>query len=352
MASWDLAGNAGTNPDPPSSNYLGTTDAQPLVIKTDGTERLRIDALGNLGVGVPAPLDILHAFRSSGAVKARFEANNGTGGFRAYSFGTNTSDFDLHVRDETGDYDLLTVTWWNGNIIVGGPQGSGTVGIGVGEPADKLHVFASSGAANLRVEANNEHGGFRAYSFGTNTSDFDLHIRDETGNRDVLTVDWSSGHIGIGTAPGKDMLTIGGLIQVEGVRFPDGSVQQTAQAGSGPGGGVTAALVHVSNVPLSGSWDGQHWDPQQARCSNNFDSQSTIIAGGITWQVEGAVDPKSVIFNVAYDEQGVGTSDRTAFTGLRNGVQTSAAIDPHGPNIYIASVHGASQPFMLRLISR
>jgi hypothetical protein len=49
--SWELTGNSGTNPN---SNFLGTIDKQPLVIKTNGTERLRVDENGNVlisGVG-------------------------------------------------------------------------------------------------------------------------------------------------------------------------------------------------------------------------------------------------------------------------------------------------------------
>lgn len=44
---WLLAGNAGTS----SSNFIGTTDAQPLIFKTNATERLRISNAGNLLVG-------------------------------------------------------------------------------------------------------------------------------------------------------------------------------------------------------------------------------------------------------------------------------------------------------------
>jgi hypothetical protein len=36
--SWDVTGNSGTDP---SVNFLGTTDEQPLVVKTNGQEVLR-----------------------------------------------------------------------------------------------------------------------------------------------------------------------------------------------------------------------------------------------------------------------------------------------------------------------
>ncbi len=45
---WDLQGNAGTLPP---DNFLGTTDAQPIVFKTNGKEVMRIDSLGRVGVG-------------------------------------------------------------------------------------------------------------------------------------------------------------------------------------------------------------------------------------------------------------------------------------------------------------
>ena len=42
---WNITGNAGLDS---TVNFLGTTDAQPLILKTNGTERLRITSSGNL----------------------------------------------------------------------------------------------------------------------------------------------------------------------------------------------------------------------------------------------------------------------------------------------------------------
>ncbi|MBN2542564.1 hypothetical protein JXI42_06825 [bacterium] len=42
---WQLTGNTGTDP---FSNFLGTVDSQPLVIKTDSTERIRITTKGQI----------------------------------------------------------------------------------------------------------------------------------------------------------------------------------------------------------------------------------------------------------------------------------------------------------------
>ena len=45
---WQLTGNSGTNP---TTDFLGTSDNKPLLIKTQGREALRIDSSGNVGLG-------------------------------------------------------------------------------------------------------------------------------------------------------------------------------------------------------------------------------------------------------------------------------------------------------------
>jgi len=58
-SSWLLVGNATTTP---GTNFVGTTDANDLVFKTDGTENMRIvEANGNVGVNEPGPLQRLEA---------------------------------------------------------------------------------------------------------------------------------------------------------------------------------------------------------------------------------------------------------------------------------------------------
>lgn len=49
---WKLAGNGNTDP---ATHYLGTTDVQPLIVRTSGTEKLRILPDGNIGVGITTP---------------------------------------------------------------------------------------------------------------------------------------------------------------------------------------------------------------------------------------------------------------------------------------------------------
>jgi hypothetical protein len=83
---WGITGNTGTTP---ASNFLGTTDAQDLVIKANNTEAIRVQSGGNIGVGTNAPSTKLHIQGSNPATSLSdgFEDNTippfataGTGG--------------------------------------------------------------------------------------------------------------------------------------------------------------------------------------------------------------------------------------------------------------------------------
>ncbi|HEY1025072.1 MAG TPA: hypothetical protein VGE26_07905 [Sphingobacteriaceae bacterium] len=63
---WRLDGTENTNP---VTDYLGTRDAKDLVIKTNRTERMRIIATGNIGIGTNTPAALLD-------VKGNFKLGN------------------------------------------------------------------------------------------------------------------------------------------------------------------------------------------------------------------------------------------------------------------------------------
>jgi hypothetical protein len=65
---WALTGNTGTNP---TTNFIGTSDNQPLTVKTNGARRALIDTsgnielTGNLGIGTGAPRSLVEAEASA-----------------------------------------------------------------------------------------------------------------------------------------------------------------------------------------------------------------------------------------------------------------------------------------------
>jgi hypothetical protein len=72
QTSWYLTGNASG-----TSDFLGTTNANPLIFKTGGLERARIQPGGNLGIGTQTP----QGFFSVGA-SSQFQVNS-TGGIKS-----------------------------------------------------------------------------------------------------------------------------------------------------------------------------------------------------------------------------------------------------------------------------
>jgi hypothetical protein len=53
---WLLGGNSGSNP---ASQFLGTTDGQPLVFRTNNTEKMRILSNGKIGIGEANPTSMV-----------------------------------------------------------------------------------------------------------------------------------------------------------------------------------------------------------------------------------------------------------------------------------------------------
>jgi len=64
---WNLLGNAGTTP---AASFLGTTDNQSLVFRTNNAERVRVLNTGEVGIGTPTPIQNLD-------VNGRINVQNG-----------------------------------------------------------------------------------------------------------------------------------------------------------------------------------------------------------------------------------------------------------------------------------
>ncbi len=100
---WLLAGNGGTN----GTEFLGTTDAQPLILKTNNTERIRINENGAIGVST-APDDHYLLYAKSGN-------NNTIGRFES----SRTSSDDIGVKGLVANTDYYGI----GGVFQGGWYG-------------------------------------------------------------------------------------------------------------------------------------------------------------------------------------------------------------------------------------
>lgn len=107
-ADWALLGNAGTSP---AANFVGTTDAVDLVLRTSNTERLRVLSTGNVGIGTPAPLyrlDLASGTIGYGNSNSRTETRNDAG--LQGSAGAQSGFFETSVPV---NYPAGANSWWH-----------------------------------------------------------------------------------------------------------------------------------------------------------------------------------------------------------------------------------------------
>jgi len=180
--SWLVDGNSGTNP---SANFLGTLDNVDLVLRTDDTERMRVMAGGNVGIGINNPAFLLDVF---GHANLRPAHRYHIGGLQALGlpgpdnvavghlagFNVPTGDDNTFVGTESG----YSTTSGSDNTFVGNMSGrsntTGATNVFIGHQAGYSNVnggtstFVGTLAGFSATGSNNSFLGYQAGQF-TNT---------------------------------------------------------------------------------------------------------------------------------------------------------------------------------------
>jgi FtsZ-binding cell division protein ZapB len=142
-AQWSITGNTGTSP---STNFLGTTDLQPLVFRTNNIEQMRMLTSGYLGIGTASPQHRLSV--AGGGIKS--SDGSGLGGYLLLENPTKSGAGIAQtwgIYNGTGAYNNGMHFWGydnTGTPIGGWPTltlGDNTnVGISISAPQYKLDV--------------------------------------------------------------------------------------------------------------------------------------------------------------------------------------------------------------------
>ena len=158
---WLLAGNTNAT----SNSWLGTANNNPLVVKTNNTERMRVLATGNVGIGETNPSMRLTVARqlmltnTGGAPELRLAAASGTN-FTAFKTGTQGASitYTLPLSGGTTGSALTTddndnLTWTNLNEwkTIGNSNLSGTSFIG--STNAQPFILKTNNVERLRVTA-------------------------------------------------------------------------------------------------------------------------------------------------------------------------------------------------------
>ena len=189
--------------DPQSSqigriSYSHPNDAMFFV--TNGSEQVRIDSSGNVGIGTTSPghkLDVessttpLHLNRTGGATA--LIGLDIAGVNRGLIGATTTAAF---VSYSSGAAPLMTVL------------NTGNVGIGTTSPSGNLEIGSGAGTGGTSVVFSGwegvNHGSLKMYAYGNNTPTIQISASDSgTGSG---TTYFNSGNVGIGTtSPGAKL---------------------------------------------------------------------------------------------------------------------------------------------------
>jgi hypothetical protein len=137
-SAWDLGGNAGTTP---GTDFIGTTDNQALVFKTNNTQYMKLSETGTLRVGTPTSF---FEFLPSGAARMALSdgSANEAGFIRGFSATGTDNMITIAGTDDSGN----SPTFFNFHS-------SGNLGIQTDAPQERIHLQANNNRAAFRLDA-------------------------------------------------------------------------------------------------------------------------------------------------------------------------------------------------------
>jgi len=171
---WDLFGDTATSP---TTNKVGTTDAQGLAIGANSTEAIRVSSTGLVGVGTNAPTEALHIVGTAPVLRI-VDGNEGTNSVLVSDYLGNAS-WTVATSLDVNDADWLFFSgntiadpiYHTGNVVIGRTgTTTHTLDVDNGNPTGTIFAIGGSPTNPKRfVDGNNET--FVSHNFAPDTTD-------------------------------------------------------------------------------------------------------------------------------------------------------------------------------------
>jgi hypothetical protein len=233
---WNLGGNIGTS----SANFLGTTDGQPLQLRTNNANRIHVDASGKIGLNTTAtrtmltlrgpndpdngPIVYMYGDGSDQVESGRIRFVESTsslswrGGYIHYDGSGNRLHIGTHDTGDkliTNDFNSITLH-----------RNTGNVGIHTSNPEHPLHInkAGTAGSSTIDLVLASATSKRPTILFSENASSLDLAdgmsieyngsvsgnelTINKVGGAPALTIESSSGEVGIGTTNPTALLEV------------------------------------------------------------------------------------------------------------------------------------------------
>jgi len=198
--SWSITGNASSNP---STNFIGTSDAQDFVLRTNNVERLRLLSNGNLNIGTASSSTTIkfHNYLSNRKLSLWEDFDNE---HQFYGLGINPNRLRYQIANTTDSHSFFAGTSSTTSNELMRLNGNGTLSLGNTQNTNKFHIYETVGTV---ATINNgtivlEHGNVG----GSSSIMFKSTVNPST---DFAHITYSEDGSGNGTSNENGLLTIG-----------------------------------------------------------------------------------------------------------------------------------------------
>ncbi|MCP5405405.1 MAG: tail fiber domain-containing protein [Pseudomonadaceae bacterium] len=231
-----VLGGPGGNFIASGTTSVSTSSAGTIKFATAGSQRMVIDASGNVGIGTTSPSGTLHVHNAGANTSHLFMSNaqNGQAGtimsnWNSMSFGANsmTSNLRIDATGRVGISDNQFNTTPSAALHVSSTLGTtaifqgGNVGIGTTNPGAALEVAggtATDTAGSGQILRLSTAAGTPLWGFRSSASNSYLHLDRSwsTWQTPAISIERASGNVGIGTTGPSQKLDVYGSIAQNG----------------------------------------------------------------------------------------------------------------------------------------